>query len=163
MTCADQEPHGSHLGVSSESELAEAGGMLDLAYDGFHNRFSSCVQPPAFQGSHFPSHQLQCGETVGDPTPWERIVVETVLFSAAGDVGVDLPLLQVSDVLFACIPGIESDDFRLPGKPGDHILEFSVVLGAVRNICCHNDLMSAVHDDLSIIALDERFLVRHDP
>jgi hypothetical protein len=83
MTCTHQEPLGSHLGVSSKSELAEAGGVFDLPDDRLHDCLSSGIQSPAFQGSDLPPHLLLHREAVRYPTPWERIIIETVLFSAA--------------------------------------------------------------------------------
>jgi hypothetical protein len=55
--------------VSPESELAEASGMLDLAYNGVPNGFSSFVHLSGFQRSDLPPHQFQYGEAVRYPAP----------------------------------------------------------------------------------------------
>ena len=51
--------------VVMESELAEAGRMLDLAYHGFHDRFSSGVQSSALRVGNW-LEQHSCVSS-GDP------------------------------------------------------------------------------------------------
>ena len=86
-------------------------------------------------------------------------------YPAAGNVGVGLPPFGARPTLSLLrISYVGSQDPGFPlGDQGDHVLPLRQVRGTIAHIRGDDDLVFTVDDDLSIVGLDEGFLVRHDP
>jgi hypothetical protein len=137
-----QEPLGSYLGMTSETELPEPKCMLDLTDRGFNDRLAPGVKPSAFESPDFTSHALPACETLRYPATRRRFVSPAMRVSTARDVDIDLSSAQVNEVLFGRISRFSREDLWFSGEPGDHVPRLRCIGRAIIDVGCNNYLMS---------------------
>ena len=161
MGGADQRPFGAHFLESSQQELVEASGLLDLPEHRLHDLFSQPVAAAVSSAPEFLPHGL--GERPASPA----LFAIGMLGAPRGEIGFDASIGQGLQVGLAAIAAIGRGLLGLAAKIGRNAIgkrdELALIAHAWRQLMGNDDLCGSIHGGLRVVALDIAVLGEQHP